>query len=445
MDEFMKLDSDMFKNGLDLGLSSKGEYLSYYDITNKYAKDANSIWEVLRLTRSFDKTVLPFKDTNGDRAAFNLTQLMNSIISQVDRMTTSAAISESLAGVIGHSLLLNGFDSLESISSSQLEGAATTTKVALDMLEVGREPTNESEMMIARNHNLMQKIPQEIDNDLSFELILELHFSATYGIDDEKYQPGKIRQTNDVVVVDAQDQVVHQPIDYDKIYDYLNQLCSWVNTPHHKQSGIDYIHPVIKACVLHFMIGWIHPFNDGNGRTARGLFYWYMMKMGFSGFRYISISKYMKRSATSYGTAYLNTEYDHFNLTYFIEYHLIQIRHAIEGFNDAINRQREIIAYLNGAYSKSEDHQSLNYRQRKIFMFGLLRGGETFSIPSIQARFNVAYNTAKTDLEILTKLRMFKVKTEGGKKLYITPKSIDQLEKWTQDSPTRTMPKATDW
>jgi Fic family protein len=74
----------------------------------------------------------------------------------------------------------------EAITSSQLEGASTTRKVAKDMLENNRKPVDKSEQMIFNNYLLMKKVVERKDEDLSIALILELHSISTYmAIDNE--------------------------------------------------------------------------------------------------------------------------------------------------------------------------------------------------------------------------------------------------------------------
>ena len=56
----------------------------------------------------------------------------------------------------------------------------------------------------------------------------------------------------------------------------LNQVCVLANT----ENGEYFLHPIVKAIAIHYLIGYIHPFYDGNGRTARALFYWYLISQG---------------------------------------------------------------------------------------------------------------------------------------------------------------------
>ncbi|WP_241613273.1 Fic family protein [Rosenbergiella epipactidis] len=427
-------------------INRDGDYQSYYEIKHKHPKDHIAIWNYVSAVRKHTAQTLPFSDMQGNSCRFNHTPLMGSVISQVDRKVTHAGVMETLTSMIGHSFILDDLENIESISSSQLEGAVTTTKVALEMLQTKRTPRDDSERMIARNHDLMQKLPDTLGQELSPSFILSLHNIATKGINDSEYYPGQLRTRDDIVVADSvTGEIIHQPIAHTELYDKLSELCEWANTPHHTMNGPDYIHPLVKACILHFMIGWLHPFTDGNGRTARGLFYWYMLKMGYTGFKYISISKYMKRSATSYAAAYLNSEYDQFNITYFIDYHLKQVQHAIAGFLDKLQEQSKTIEYLHDQFRGNPIFSDLNHRQRKIAAFGMIRSGEQFSISSIATRFNIAYNTAKNDLEMLCKAKIFKNANESDQAMYLTPKSVSQLEQWLQDNPDNPPPKATNW
>jgi len=68
------------------------------------------------------------------------------------------------------------------------------------------------------------------------------------------------------------------------------------------------------------MIGWIHPFTDGNGRTARALFYWYMLKKGYWLTEYMSKSRIIQDTKKQYEKAYLSTKSDDNDLSYFISY-----------------------------------------------------------------------------------------------------------------------------
>lgn len=77
---------------------------------------------------------------------------------------------------------------------------------------------------------------------------------------------------------------------------------------------------MVKARTLHFMIAHERPFRDGDGRTSRALFYWFMLKSGYKAFKYISISSLLHAVPVKYAQSYQYTETDGMDLTYFLKY-----------------------------------------------------------------------------------------------------------------------------
>ena len=83
----------------------------------------------------------------------------------------------------------------EAITSSQLEGAATSRRVAKDMLRSGRTPKNRSERMIVNNFRAMQRIRELRATPLSPALICDLHRIVTEGTLDNPEGAGRIQGT----------------------------------------------------------------------------------------------------------------------------------------------------------------------------------------------------------------------------------------------------------
>ena len=86
------------------------------------------------------------------------------------------------------------------------------------------------------------------------------------------------RSHDEVVVEDRDGNIVHQPPPAQGIEQRFQEFCDWVNSNHDEIESNTYLHPLIKAIVIHFVIGYEHPFQDGNGRVARALFYWFMFR-----------------------------------------------------------------------------------------------------------------------------------------------------------------------
>ena len=287
----------------------------------------------------------------------------------------------------------------EAIASSQLEGAATTRKIAKEVLRLKRNPRNYSEQMIVNGYETIQKITKMKDKTLTPEIILKLHKNITKDTLKDKNDEDRFRDNNEIVVGDPLEygKTYYTPPDYKKINGLMEEFCEFASN----DDG-EFIHPVIKGIFLHFLIGYIHPFNDGNGRTARTIFYWYMLSRGYWLFEYMSVSRIILRSKTKYGLAYLYTETDENDLTYFINYNLDSIEEALHDMEAYISKKQK-------EYSEALDLiqgiNDINLRQAEILKKIMRSPEKNFVITEIMSTYNVAYDTARNDLLHLTELR----------------------------------------
>ncbi|EGM6703823.1 Fic family protein [Salmonella enterica subsp. enterica serovar Nigeria] len=375
----------------------KGRYLAWDEFQPRKDRgdDSTIAWTFTRNARDASMQRIAFADEKGQQAGFNLTPTILEACASADRTGTSQALelmTAHLGNVIAAMELLR-FE--EAISSSQLEGANTTTLIAREMLETGRKPRTVGEHMIMSNARLMDEIRQHLEEPLTVDLIQQLHAVGMSGIDDGKYKPGQIRETDDVVIEDAWGEIVHQPPAAALLPGRLQLICDFAN------DGSAYIHPLIRACILHFMLAHEHPFNDGNGRTSRALFYWFMLKSGYGVFRYVSISSLLKSAASAYGKSYQHTEGDGMDLTYFLEHQCKLILRALEAFADytqkTIFRRSQIDKYLfeSGAFKR------LSKRQADMLAVIYASPEKPFSAVEMAELMGVSENTARNDLRQL--------------------------------------------
>lgn len=226
----------------------------------------------------------------------------------------------------------------EAIASSQIEGAATTRQKAKEMLRKNTKPTNKSEQMIMNNYVTIQKILEIKAEPLNKDNLLALHKLVTANTMVVASEEGAFRADNDIDVIDAATgEVVHHPPDVAEIDALLNDLYVFFNEDNEDQ----FIHPLIKGCIIHFMIGYIHPFADGNGRTARALFFWYLLRKGYWLTEYLSISRLILRAKAQYARAYQYTEIDDHDLTYFLLFNLKTMKLSFEELRSYIQRKNE--------------------------------------------------------------------------------------------------------
>jgi Fic family protein len=184
----------------------------------------------------------------------------------------------------------------ESITSSQMEGASTTRQVASDMLRSGREPRTKSEWMILNNYRAMEFIRSQREDELTPAVVCELQRILTENTLDDHDDAGRLQRPGDarVNVLDNTDgTTLHTPPRAEELPKRLALLCDFANG---KTKTKGYLPPIVRAILLHFMLAYDHPFVDGNGRTARALFYWSMLHQGYGLAEFLSISRVIKRA-----------------------------------------------------------------------------------------------------------------------------------------------------
>jgi len=205
-----------------------------------------------------------------------------------------------------------------------------------------------------------------------------------------------LRSNDDIYVVNhTTSEIVHQPPHHGEVNELLTALCDFFN----KDSG-DFIHPIIKGIIIHFMIAWIHPFSDGNGRTARTLFYWYMLKKGYWLTEYLSISRIIKDTKNQYEKAYLYTENDENDLTYFVTYHLKTMEKAFDALKEYIRRKQSEIKHA----TQFLKIPNINERQAQIIKLMNEESDRVLNIKEMENRFQVSNFTARSDLKGLEEL-----------------------------------------
>jgi len=312
----------------------------------------------------------------------------------------------------------------EAIASSQLEGAATSRQVAKKMLREGRKPKNASEQMIVNSYLSMREIEDRYKNQkMSLSLLLELHKMITDGTKDDKGDQPRLRTNEDnIYVIDkATGDIYHNAPDVDFVKKELDALIKFANDELETDA---FVHPIIKAIMLHFWMGYLHPFTDGNGRLARLLFYWYLLKKGYWAFAYLPISKMIKKSPNQYKMAYVYSEQDDNDLTYFIDYNIRKIKLAMRDFAEYITKE----SVSNFKMKKvAELKYKLNERQIYLLRYLSADQDEKTTQAIHMNIYQVTKMTASKDLKDLVSKGFLKSIKQGRNVYYYGTKKIKEL------------------
>jgi Fic family protein len=289
----------------------------------------------------------------------------------------------------------------EAIASSQLEGAATTRERAKRMFAENLKPMSNGEWMIYNNYQTIKKIEEESSKyPLSKEMLLELHITMTSrtDLDDEKI--GRWRKDSDDIVVRRQVGneylVAHVPPVESKIEAELDKLIAFANDI--DTSGQDdFIHPILKAIMIHFWFAYIHPFCDGNGRLSRSLFYWYLLRQKYWLISYVPISTVIKKSPSQYADAYSFSEQYNNDLTYFIDYNLRKIQQALTMFEQHVERVKEKSQEIDRLLPDKD----LNSRQKQVLHHLLGKPEDGTSVTQHAQFHEISWLTASQDIKAL--------------------------------------------
>ena len=284
----------------------------------------------------------------------------------------------------------------EAIYSSKMEGASTTRVVAKEMLRKKKSPQNKAQQMIVNNYNTIQYIVDHKDDPLTEEGLLYIHRLMTEKTLDNPDDAGRFRINDKVVVADmVEGDIIYKPPTFEDIPEFIETLCDFFNN----DNSSTFIHPIIKGIIVHFMLAYMHPFVDGNGRTARALFYWYMLKENYKLTEYMSISRVIAKSKSSYEKAFQYTENDGNDMSYFVAYNLKALETSFQQLRDYIRRKQQ----EKKAASTFMMAGNINYRQAIVLQRLKDEPDTIFTVKDVQELFSVSSMTARKDLADLVK------------------------------------------
>ncbi|MCB1237766.1 MAG: Fic family protein [Verrucomicrobiae bacterium] len=352
-------------------------------------------WLALKLNRMRASRQVSLIDKKGQPFRFFQTDSMSALLHRIDQGAggalgmPEAITNETTRDYYYVSSLMN-----EAITSSQLEGAAVTREVAREMIRSGRKPRDQGERMILNNYLTMRHLEEWKNEPMSPELVFEIHRLITEDTLADPTAAGRFRRSDEVVEVvdETTEEVLHAPPAAEELPARLARFCDFANDT---AEAPVFVHPVIRAILLHFWIGYDHPFVDGNGRTARALFYWLMLRNQYWLFQFVSISEILVAAPSQYARSYLLTETDDNDLNYFILYQIQTIDRAVKALHRFLERKTDEFAKASMLLRQIEN---LNHRQESLISRALKDSRTRFTIQSHRASHRVAYATARNDL-----------------------------------------------
>ena len=419
------IQNNKFGEFLEFGRSESlrpDRYLHWEEFRHRASTDQNGLtieqqWSAIRMNRNSRSQITAMTDGKGHSFTFFLTQKAFESLHQID-LHCGGGIGVPEEGLVQSQTRDRYYlDSVieEALTSSQLEGAVVTRSEAREMIRRQRPPTTDYERMVLNNYRTMRLLSELKDEPLSKEVVLRIHREVTAGTLDDPSQEGRFRFPDEDVRIEDEEsgEIFHTPPSAAQLEERIAQLSDFANEP----GMTGFLHPVIRAIFIHFWIAYDHPFVDGNGRTARALFYWSMLKSGFWLAEFFSISHEILKAPKQYYRAFLYTETDDNDLNYFLNHQLQVICSSISSLQDYIRKKQAEIDSLRIHLQPKGD---FNHRQLALLKHALKHPFTGYTVVSHQSSHGVSYQTAKTDLEDLVGKRLL-TRGKQGKAFVYTP------------------------
>jgi len=381
------------------------------------------LWQIIKYYRSLRYLKTPIRTEKKENFLWLKLPKLEKFLYNIDFYIKKESLNSKFQDKHSKKVLIQRGVMEEAIASSQLEGASTSRRIAKQFLEEGRNPKDESEQMILNNYIAMQSIEEEYQKqDLSLDLLLELHNIITKDTLTFEGELPRLRKDQDEVYVTDKGSgiIYHAAPNISFVKEELKKLINFAND----KEDLYFMHPVIKAIMLHFWVAYLHPFTDGNGRMARLLFYWYLLRKKYWIFTYLPISKVIKKSPVQYTMAYVYSEQDDHDLTYFIDYHIKKIEQALNDLEIFLAKEHDKELVLN-KISKSK--YDLGERQIRLLQFLNENSGERTSIIRYMNVFQVTNKTAIRDLKILLDYGFLERKRQGKTFYYYITDKFQEL------------------
>lgn len=390
-------------------------------------------WSLTTLARRGSARHVPLRQINGDRFWYSTP---DEVLSALDGLAPRAGGNVGVAEPITNSatrdryLVRNLME--EAITSSQLEGAATTRRVAQQMLRSGRSPRTVGERMIWNNYQGMEFVRSHQHDPITPDLVRELHAVLTDGTLDDAADRGRLQTPDEQrvrITTNDDDTTLHEPPSADELPRRLDELCEFANS----DDG-PWTNPILRAVLVHFMVGHDHYFVDGNGRLARTLFYWVMLQRGFWLTEFVTISTILRKAPVQYAHAYLNTEYEG-DATFFLIHQLDVLTKAFDDLDGYVDRTVRATRDLR-RHLRSPD-LALNHRQLAIMERALTDSSLDITMQSHATSHRVSLMTARSDLMKLEELGLLERHKEIRTNHWWPAPDIERRMNELRESPDR--------
>lgn len=273
----------------------------------------------------------------------------------------------------------------EIIATSAIESIDFSRDSVRNILK-GMAPNDEQENRILGIKKGLEFIA-DTSNKINEENLFKLYMMSAgdFVSEDDKLIEGNLYRHDTVYVVG--EDVAHSGVDFRKVPEFMKLLIDFINAE-------DDIDDLIKATIIHFYIAYIHPYFDGNGRTARLVHLWFLIQKGYQSALFIPFSSQIEKSRKAYYDAFTAVEENKklsgkIDVTPFVLYFI----------NNVYNKMNEGTADIETltAFDEAVKEGKITEKETKLWKFVLsFYGTDEFSTKQLEKDFgDAAYATIR--------------------------------------------------
>ncbi len=231
-------------------------------------------------------------------------------------------------------------------------------------------------------------------SEITEELIKEIHSILVKDVRGDSLEPGQYRKVQNYVGNVETGEVIYTPPPPSEVPRLMARFVQWLNSEKD-------LSPVLVAGVSQFQFVQIHPFLDGNGRTARVLCTLILYQHGYDFKRLFSLSEYYDKGRMAYYEAIQSVRDSGGDMTGWLEY-------FAEGLQSQLMevKTRGERAIRREAIVERAGRLELNDRQQRILMYILEANGA--SVEQLRRRFDLVRRTVQRDLARMVELGLIK-------------------------------------
>jgi len=294
-------------------------------------------------------------------------------------------------------------------SSTSIEGNRLSLKQVSELAR-GKEITaaRRDKQEVLNYLDVLKNIKNLIKNNFITEKdILNIHRMVTKNTLDNLEDCGVYRNRYVVVANRFTGEIFFKPPQNQEVPGLVKDLVSWINSEESKE-----LDPVIEAGVVHYELVRIHPFVDGNGRTARVLAASILYLRGFDTNQFFCLDDYYDSNRSAYYKALQSVKPDTLDLTNWLEY-------FTEGVNISIEAVKERILRLSSKRLRKAKGRQIALTERQMRIIEFINQNGKITNRDVREMFKLSNRAALDEINKLIELQVLKSQGKGRALHYI--------------------------